>query len=109
MLRTIAATSAVTILLALPGAALSMNGRTGGADGPIAATPVNYLHDAKYTPAPAAAPHTVQVVRFVRPSGFNYRDAGIGAAIAVLLGAAGAALILVRAGRAPHATGTTAS
>jgi len=52
---------------------------------------------------PTAA-HTLQVVRIARPGGFDYRDAGIGAGIAVLAVAlVGGAIVFLR-GSAPHAT-----
>jgi hypothetical protein len=110
MLRSFAAISALIVLLALPCTAFAVNGPVGGTDlsGAPSTGPVNYLRDAKYTPAPTAT-HTVAVVRVVRPGGFDYRDAGIGAAVAVIVVAlAGGAIVLVRGGRPPHATGTTA-
>jgi hypothetical protein len=103
MLRSLATLAALVALLALPAGALSMNGRTGGADrfGATGTAPVNYLRDAKY----AAAPRAVQVVRVVRPGGFRYRDAGIGAALTIAVVALGAgAIILSRVGRGGHAT-----
>ena len=107
MLRTLAATSAVTILLALPCTAFAVNGPTGGTElsDVMPTEPVNYLRDAKYVPAPTAAAHTVQVVRLVRPGGFDYRDAGVGAAIAVLVVAlAGGGIVLFRSSHTPQAT-----
>jgi hypothetical protein len=104
MLRSLAAISTVIFLLALPCAALAVNGPVGGTDvGATGTAPVNYLRDAKYAPVPTAA-HTLQVVRIVRPGGFDYRDAGIGAGIAVLAVAlVGGAIVLLR-GSTPHAT-----
>jgi len=110
MLRSLAAISALIVFLALPCTAFAVNGPVGGTDvsGATSTGPVNYLRDAKYTPAPTAT-HTVQVVRIVRPGGFDYRDAGVGAAVAVLVGAlAGGAIVLTRGGHGPRATGTTA-
>jgi len=110
MLRSLAAVSSLIVLLALPCTAFAVNGPMGGTDlsGATSTGPVNYLRDAKYTPAPTAT-HTVALVRIVRPGGFDYRDAGVGAAFAVFVVAlAGGAIVGLRGGRAPHATGTTA-
>ena len=110
MLRSFAAISALVVLLALPCTAFAVNGPTGGTDlsGATSTGPVNYLRDAKYTPAPTAT-HTFAVVRIVRPGGFDYRDAGVGAAAALLVIAlVGGAIVLFRGGYSPRATGTTA-
>ncbi|HVM56039.1 MAG TPA: hypothetical protein VMT74_01160 [Gaiellaceae bacterium] len=105
MLRSLAAITALIVFLALPCAGLAVNGPVGGTDlsGATSSGPVNYLRDAKYTPAPTAT--AVPVVRVVRPGGFDYRDAGVGAAIAVLAVAlAGGVIVLIRGTRTPHAT-----
>jgi hypothetical protein len=70
MLRSLAATSALAVLVALPCVASAMNGPTGGTELPGARPmgPVNYLRDAKYTPALTVATHTVaQGARRRRP------------------------------------------
>ena len=106
MLRSLAAVSTLIVLLALPCTAFAVNGPTGGTElsGPLPAGPVNYLRDAKYAPAPTAAAQTVQVVRIVRPGGFDYRDAGVGAAIAVLVVAlAGGGIVRFRSTHTPQA------
>ena len=105
MHRSLAAISALTVLLALPCTAFAVNGPTGGTElsGAVPTGPVNYLRDAKYVPAPTAAAHTVQVVRIVRPGGFDYRDAGVGAGIAVLVIAlAGGGIVLFRSSHTPQ-------
>ena len=109
MPRTFAATALLTIALALPAGALAMNGPTGGSS-PSTSAPVNLLRDGKYLPTPTAAPATVQVVRIVRPGGFDFRDAGIGAAVGALALAVigGIAIVLSRDNGADRATGTTA-
>lgn len=107
MLRSLAAISALIVLLALPCTAFAVNGPTGGTElsGAVPMGPVNYLRDAKYVPAPTAAARTVQVVRIVRPGGFDYRDAGVGAAIAVLVVAlAGGGIVHFRSSHTPQAT-----
>ena len=61
---------------------------------------MNLLRDAKYLPAAKASyPTSVQVVRVVKPGGFDFVDAGIGAAVAaaVLALAAGVVIALHRA------------
>ena len=84
MLRSFAAIALLTVAFALPGDALAMNGPTGGTTASTPAAPVNLLQDGKYLPAQTSAPASVQVVRIVKPGGFDYRDAGIGAAVAAL-------------------------
>ena len=109
MLRTIITTAAVAATLALPSGVLAMNGPAGGTSASSPA-PVNLLRDGKYLPTPTAAPAAVQVVRIVRPGGFDFRDAGIGAAVAVLALAVigGIAIVLSRDGGTTRATGTSA-
>jgi hypothetical protein len=88
MLRTLIAIAAGTAALALPVGALAMYGPAGGESAGTVATsssPVNLLRDGKYSPAPkTATPPSVQVVRVVRPGGFDFVDAGIGAAVAAV-------------------------
>lgn len=84
MLRTLITIAAVAAALALPAGAPAMYGATGGRNVAVVPgeSPVNLLRDAKYLPAaktPGAG--TVQVVRVVVPGGFDFRDAGIGAAL----------------------------
>ena len=51
-------------------------------------------------PVPRSAPATAQSVRLVKPGGFDFRDAGVGAAAAVLgLGLVGGGLLAVRGNR----------
>jgi hypothetical protein len=107
MLRSLTAISALVVLLALPCTAFAVNGPTGGTElsEAVPTGPANYLRDAKYTPTPTAAAYTVRVVRIVRPGGFDYRDAGVGAAIAVLVVALAAGGIgLFRGSHTPQAT-----
>jgi hypothetical protein len=107
MLRTITATALLAAALALPSGALAMNGPAGGTSNSSPA-PVNLLRDGKYLPTATAA--TVQVVRIVRPGGFDFRAAGIGAAVGALVLAVigGVAIVLSRDGGTTRATGTTA-
>jgi hypothetical protein len=107
MLRSLAATSTLIVLLALPCTAVAMNGPTGGTElsGAVPTGPVNYLRDAKYVPGPIAAAPTLQVVRIVRPGGLDYRDAVVGSAVAVLVVAlAGGGIVLFRSSHTPQAT-----
>jgi hypothetical protein len=83
MVRTLAAAACSVVVLALPASGLAMHGPVGGVPAAGTASPVNYLRDGKYTQAPAvAAP--VQVVRVVKPGGFDFRDAAIGAVVGAL-------------------------
>lgn len=96
MLRTLTAASVAALVLALPAAGLAMNGPVGGDPGTVIPLPANYLRDAKYSPAPwAAAP--VQVADVVKPGGFDYQDAAVGAAVGVLaLTILGGTLLVIR-------------
>ena len=90
MFRLLIASATVAALLTLPAAALAMHAP---GDAPAAApvsAPANYLGDGKYSPRPAvaAAQPQVQIVRVVKPVGFDFRDAGIGAGLGALLVAA---------------------
>jgi hypothetical protein len=95
MLRTLAATAATALVVALPTTGLAMNGPVGGAPGTVIPLPANYLRDAKYSPPWAVAPAPVGDV--VKPGGFGYQDAAVGAAIGVLvLAAAGGTVLVIR-------------
>ena len=108
MLRTLAAITLLTVALALPGSALAMNGPTGGTSTSTPAAPVNLLRDGKYLPTPTAAPTTVEVVRVVKPGGFDFRDAGVGAAVAALVIAlvGGVVILVSHNGSATRVAGT---
>jgi len=108
MLRTLAAIALLTVALALPGGTLAMNGPTGGTSASTPAAPVNLLRDGKYLPTPTAAPATVEVVRVVKPGGFDFRDAGVGAAVgALVIALVGGVVILVsHNGSATRVAGT---
>ena len=108
MLRSLAATTLLTVAFALPGGALAMNGPTGGTTASTPAAPVNLLQDGKYLPTPTSAPASVEVVRVVRPGGFDFRDAGIGAAVgALVIALIGGVVILVsHNGSATRVAGT---
>jgi hypothetical protein len=110
MLRTLAAIALLTAALALPGSALAVNGPTGGtsASTQTSTAPVNLLRDGKYLPTPTAAPTTVEVVRVVKPAGFDYRDAGIGAAVGALVIAlvGGVVILTSHNGSATRVAGT---
>ena len=98
MLRTLAAIALLSIALALPGSALAVNGPSGGtsASTQTSTAPVNLLRDGKYLPTPTASPASIEVVRVVKPGGFDYRDAGIGAAVgALVIALVGGVVILV--------------
>lgn len=109
MLRTLAAITLLTVALALPGGALAMNGPTGGTSTSTSA-PVNLLRDGKYLPTPTPAPNPVEVVRVVKPGAFDFRDAGIGAALGALAIAVigGAAIVFTRGSRGTPAGETVA-
>ena len=101
MLRALATIAAAVALFAGPGGALAMHAPLGSrhASRPSSAggTPANLLRDGKYMPNPARDPSVLQVVRVVRPRGFAYRDAGIGAACGALaLALLGGIVILPR-------------
>jgi hypothetical protein len=110
MLRTLAASTLATAALALPGSALAMNGPTGGASASTqtSTAPVNLMRDGKYLPTPTATAATVEVVRVVKPGGFDFRDAGIGAAVgALVIALVGGVVILVsHNGSATRVAGT---
>jgi hypothetical protein len=89
MSRILIATATAATLLALPAAALANHG---SGDGPVSSltsvptTPDNPRRDGKYLPRPTSAAQTpIQIVRVVKPAGFDFRDAGIGAALGALL------------------------
>jgi len=97
----LAATVVAVVALALPSAAFALhepgNADTGQSTHVVVASP-NYLGDGKYLPkqsSPTTAPAPVQIVRVVKPSGFDLRDASIGAAFAALLIAIVGTLVLV--------------
>ena len=108
MLRTLAAIALLAVALAVPGTALAMNGPTGGTSTSTGAAPVNLLRDGKYLPTPTAAPATVEVVRVVKPGGFDFRDAGIGAAVGALVIAlvGGVVILASHNGNATRVAGT---
>ena len=89
MSRMLIATAIAATLLALPAPALANHG---SGDGPVSSllslptTPDNPRRDGKYLPRPTSAAQTpIQIVRVVKPAGFDFRDAGIGAALGALL------------------------
>lgn len=93
MLRILITIAALSAALSLPAGALAMNGPGGGSAG--STSPANLLRDGKYLPTPKASdPTTVQVVRVVQPGGFDFADAGIGAAIAAATLALVGALVI---------------
>ena len=97
MLRTLAAVVFAVVVLALPATGLAMNGPAGGAPGTVIPLPANYLRDATYSPAPPWAAAPVEAVDVVKPGGFDYRDAAIGAVVGVLaLMILGGTLLVVR-------------
>jgi hypothetical protein len=98
MLRThtAAAVAALVLVLVLPATGLAMNGPVGGAPGTVIPLPANYLRDAKYSPAPWTVT-PVQVGDVVKPGGFDYQDAAVGAVVGVLaLTILGGTLLVVR-------------
>jgi hypothetical protein len=109
MLRTLITIAAVAAFLALPAGALAMVGATGGTVAVVPGeTPVNLLRDAKYLPAPKTlGAGTVQVVRVVNPGGFDFRDAGIGAALGAVALAVIGGLVIVLHHDHPAATPRT--
>lgn len=116
MLRTLITIAAVAAVLALPGSALALHAPLEGAHtSKPAATgdkPVNLLRDGKYLPTPTTgASGTVEIVRVIKPGGFDFRDAGIGAGIgAVALALLGGVVIaLSREREATRTARTTAS
>ncbi len=83
MFRNLITIAAVSAALSLPSVASAMHG-----PGDVAAavmvrtTPVNLLRDGKYAAAQqTSSPTTVQIVRVVKPGGFDFVDAAIGAAL----------------------------
>ena len=111
MLRTLAAIALLTVALALPGSALAMNGPTGGDVGLDADE-----HGAGQPPARRQVPadadgrarRRVEVVRVVKPGGFDFRDAGIGAAVGALVIAlvGGVVILASHNGSATRVAGT---
>jgi hypothetical protein len=96
MLRTLAAAAVAALVLVLPATGLAMNGPVGGAPGTVFPLPANYLRDAKYSPAPWTVT-PVQVVDGVKPGGFDYQDAAVGAVVGVLaLTILGGTLLVIR-------------
>jgi hypothetical protein len=100
MFAKLAATAVAVSALVLPSAAFALQeGSSGsGHTAPVVAVPSNPRLDGKYLPVPAparTAPAPVQIVRVVKPSGFDFRDASIGAAFGALLIAIVGTLILV--------------
>jgi hypothetical protein len=100
MYAKLAATAVAVIALALPSAAFALQeGSSGsGHSAHVVAVPSNPRLDGKYLPAPVpaeTAPAPVQIVRVVKPSGFDFRDASIGAAFGALLIAIVGTLVLV--------------
>lgn len=94
------AAAVAAVALALPSAALALQeGSSGpGHSAPVTAVPSNPLRDGKYLPQPTpakAAPAPVQIVRVIKPRGFDLRDAAIGAAFGALLIAIVGTLVLV--------------
>jgi hypothetical protein len=91
MSRTLIATAAAAALLTLPASALAMHEPDGAPATAPASTPTNYLRDGKYRAHPttlAATQISPRIVRVVKPAGFDFRDAGIGAALGALFVAA---------------------
>src|SRR4051794_3839018 len=107
MLRTLFTIARRAIALALPAAAAALTRPTrgeaprggappdllrGGEPPAVRARP-NLLRDGKYALTPA---QRVEVVRIVKPSGFDFTDAGIGAAVgAAALAVLGGLLIVL--------------
>jgi hypothetical protein len=96
----LAAAAAAVVALALPSAALALHeGSSGtGHSAHAVVVPSNPLRDGKYLPQPASvttAPAPVQIVRVIKPRGFDLRDASIGAAFGALLIAIVGTLVLV--------------
>jgi len=100
MYAKLAATAVAVSALALPSAAFALQeGSPGsGHSAHVVSVPSNPRLDGKYLPVPAPtkiAPAPVQIVRVVKPSGFDLRDASIGAAFGALLIAIVGTLVLV--------------
>src|SRR5229473_7972306 len=96
MLRTLFTIAGLAAALALPAAAPAMTGPAGG-DSTAVSPPANLLRDGKYAPRPAPTPApTLEVVRLVKPGGFDFAAAGIGAALgAAVLAVVGGLLIVL--------------
>ena len=88
MLRTRITIAAIAAAFVLPGSALALHAPLDNAYTPRPTAtgdkPVNLLRDGKYAPSPTTASGGIQVVRVIRPGGFDFRDAGIGAAVGAL-------------------------
>jgi hypothetical protein len=90
MFRKLITLAAVAAALSLPSVASAMHGPGNGAAVTVSTSPVNLLRDGKYlAPPQTSSPATVQIVRVVKPGGFDFVAAAIGAA----LGAAALALV----------------
>jgi hypothetical protein len=98
MFRTPLTIAAVMAALALPAGALAMHGPSSDQTDRLSAVPVsaNLLRDGKYLPPPTTPDRaTVQVVRVVKPGGFDFRDAGIGGALGAIAVAVVGGLVIV--------------
>lgn len=88
MLRTRMTIAVIAVAVVLPGSALALHAPLDKAYSPSPTAtddkPVNLLRDGKYAPAPTTASGGTQVARVIRPGGFDFRAAGIGAAVGAL-------------------------
>jgi hypothetical protein len=100
MLRTLITLAALAAAFALPGGALALHAPLDDAYTSNATVtgdkPVNFLRDAKFGSAPTTASVGIQTVRVIRPGGFNFRDAGIGAAVGALVFAVLGGVVIAR-------------